>query len=282
MRRAVTDFAFDLWLAPLRPADRRGETIILRAPDAILDVVHRHYLPLVQRAATRALEEPAAVEVVGDDWHPAPETGGSPKATEEEEPLNPKYTFEQFVISESNRLAHAAALTVAEMPAQAYTPLFLHGPPGVGKTHLLQAIGSYVRRYGLELGVRYATVEDFTTEFVHAARQHDTRAFKERFRGPDVLLIDDVQFLEARTRTKEELFHTLNALQERGSQLVLSSDRAPAEMVSVETRLRERFQGGLVVALEPPDFDARMAILRKRAQQDGLEELEEESLAELE
>ncbi len=256
---------------------------MVRAPDHILSFVRMHYLPLLELAARRVLELPAAVEVVGDDWVATPDGGAGvrPPANTDAGPLNPKYTFEQFVIADSNRFAHAAALAVAEMPGQTYSPLFLHGPPGVGKTHLLQAIGSYVRRYELGLDVRYATVEEFTNRFVQAVRGHDTKGFKERFRTPDVLLIDDVQFLETRVRTKEELFHTLNALHERGSQLVISSDRAPRHLTGVETRLRERFQCGLVVELAPPCLEARIAILRKRARHDGLEDVTEDTLAEI-
>src|SRR4051794_30467630 len=143
--------------------------------------------------------------------------------------LNPKYTFEQFVICDGNRFAHAAALAVAELPGQAYNPLVLHGPPGLGKTHLLHAIGNYIARFGDGLTVRYATVETFTSEFVGAVRSEGAAGFKSRFRGADVLLIDDIQFLAAKQRTEEEFFHTFNALYETGRQLVFTSDRPPSE-----------------------------------------------------
>ena len=192
--------------------------------------------------------------------------------------LNPKYTFEQFVIGDGNRLAHAAALAVAELPAQAWNPLFIHGPPGLGKTHLLHAIGNYVRRYGEGMRVRYATVEDFTAEFVQAVRGRNTDGFRERFRDVDVLLLDDVQFLADKVRTKEELFHTFNALYESGRQLVITSDRSPTDLEAFEARLKERFECGLVAELEPPDSVVRHAILRKRVLQDGLEEIPDETL----
>ena len=184
--------------------------------------------------------------------------------------LNPKYTFEQFVIGEGNRFAHAAALAAAELPAQAYNPLFLHGPPGLGKTHLLHAIGSYVQRFG-GLRVRYATIEEFTSEFVGAVREKRTEGFKEDFRGADVVLIDDVQFLAGRTATREEFFHTFNALLDSGRQLVLTSDRPPEELADLEDRLSERFRSGLVVELEPPGSYVREAILAKRARLDGVD-----------
>ena len=148
------------------------------------------------------------------------------------------------MIGDGNRFAHAAALAVAELPGQAYNPLFLHGPPGLGKTHLLHSIGNYVERFGAGLRVRYTTVEEFTSEFVEAVRRNQTADFKQRFRGVDVLLIDDVQFLAGRDKTREEFFHTFNALHEAGRQLVLTSDRAPEDIAALEDRLRERFESG--------------------------------------
>ena len=187
------------------------------------------------------------------------------------ERLNPKYSFDQFVIGEGNRFAHAASLAVAELPAQAYNPLFLHGRPGLGKTHLLHAIGNYVQRYGSGLRVRYATIEEFTTDFVDAVRRRRTADFKDDFRSADVVLIDDVQFLAGRTKTREEFFHTFNALLDSGRQLVLTSDRTPEELPDLEDRLSERFRAGLVVELEPPPAALRRAILAKRARLDGVE-----------
>jgi chromosomal replication initiator protein len=196
--------------------------------------------------------------------------------------LNPKYHFEQFVIGASNRLAHAASLSVAELPAQAYNPLFIYGPPGLGKTHLLHSIGNYVRAFGGGLTVRYTTVEAFTNEFVSAlggglTGKHD---FKRRFRGVDVLLIDDIQFLERKAATEQELFHTFNALYDAGSQLVITSDRTPGDLAQLEDRLRERFQSGLVTDIGRPDYATRLAILRKRARHDGLE-IDDHALAEI-
>ncbi len=175
------------------------------------------------------------------------------------------------MIGEGSRLAHAAALAVAELPGQAYNPLLIHGRPGLGKTHLLHAIGNYVQRYGSGMSVRYATVEEFTSDFVEAVRDHRTRDFKDRFRTSDVVLIDDVQFLARKERTREEFFHTFNALQDAGRQLVLTSDRDPSELVGLEDRLTERFRSGLVVGLEPPEPQVRRVILEKRARLDGVD-----------
>jgi chromosomal replication initiator protein len=189
----------------------------------------------------------------------------------DEDALSPKLTFEQFVIGDSNRFAHAAALAVAELPGQAYNPLFIYGPPGVGKTHLLHSIGNYVRAFGGGLTVRATTAERFTTDFVTALRTNAIDSFKGRFRRADVLLIDDVQFLERKARTEEEFFHTFNALHEAGSQLVLTSDRLPRDLDALEERMRERFEAGLVADIGAPDRAVRMAVLRKRVQHDGVD-----------
>jgi chromosomal replication initiator protein len=275
LRRELPGFKFHIWLSPLELAAVRGHTLFIRAPEHIRTSVNERYLPLLRRAAATAFHARAVVEVVGPDWREdesdAEAGAGTVARAETGSRLNPRYTFDQFVIGEANRFGHAAALAVAELPAQAYNPLFLHGAPGLGKTHLLHAIGNYVQRYGGGLEVRYATSEDFTTAFVAAVRDRNTAAFKERFRNADVLLIDDVQFLARRERTREEFFHTFNALLESGRQLVLTSDRSPDELSDLEARLSERFRSGLVVELDPPGVDVRRAILRSRARLDDVE-----------
>jgi chromosomal replication initiator protein len=283
LRRDASDFKFQIWLEPLELAAQDGTRLFVRAPEHIRSWVSERHLPLLTEAAQRALGSAIEVEVVGEEWvwapaEPDPEPVG--RAADGRR-LNPKYTFEQFVIGDGNRLAHAAALAAAELPGQAYNPLFIYGRPGLGKTHLLQAIGNYVERFGGGMTVHYATVEEFTSEFVDAVKSHSTSAFKQRFRGPDVVLIDDVQFLAEKTRTKEEFFHTFNALQESGRQLVVSSDREPGDLDGLEQRLAERFASGLVVGLEPPDLDVRLAILRKRARLDGVTGFDDEVLAEV-
>ena len=184
--------------------------------------------------------------------------------------FNPRFTFDQFVIGDGNRLAHAAALAVAEMPGLAYNPLFICGPPGLGKTHLLHSIANYVRDHGGGLSVLYTTAEAFTDQFVGALQSGAIEAFKSAYRNVDVLLVDDVQFLESKARTEQEFFHTFNALQGAGAQLVLTSDRLPRDMGALEDRLRERFESGLVTDVRPPDAGTRLTVLRKRAQQDEL------------
>jgi chromosomal replication initiator protein len=187
-------------------------------------------------------------------------------------------TFEQFVIGDSNRFAHAAALAVAEMPGLAYNPLFICGPPGLGKTHLLHSIANYVREHGGGVTVRYTTVEAFTDHFVGALKGHGLEAFKAAYRGVDVLLVDDVQFLQSKAKTEQEFFHTFNALHQAGAQLVLTSDRLPRDMDALEERLRERFEAGLVCDVAPADRATRLTILRKRVAQDDVGEIDPDAL----
>jgi chromosomal replication initiator protein len=273
LRRETPDFKFHIWLEPLKLAAIRGRTVYVRAPEHIRTSVAERYLPLLRRAAAAGFDPDAIVEVVGEDWEPpsdgAVHTAGPDRGTGGR--LNPRYRFEQFVIGGGNRFAHAAALAVAELPGHSYNPLFLHGSPGIGKTHLLQAIGNYVERFGSGLEVRYATIEEFTSEFVEAIRRNATADFKQRFRGADVVLIDDVQFLAGRDRTREEFFHTFNSLLDGNRQLVMTSDRAPEDIPGLEERLIERFRSGLVVELETPEPPVRVAILAKRARLDGVE-----------
>jgi chromosomal replication initiator protein len=291
LRKEAPDFKFHIWLEPLRLAAVRGSTVYVRAPEHIRTSVAERYLPLLRRAAATRFDEHAIVEVVGSDWEPPPLDGASAGngrmvpasgdgALHRRDRLNPKYTFDQFVIGPGNRFAHAAALAVAELPAHSYNPLFLHGSPGIGKTHLLHAIGNYVERFGSGLKVRYATIEEFTSEFVEAVRARSTTDFKHRFRDADVVLIDDVQFLAGRTRTREEFFHTFNALLDTGRQLVMTSDCAPEDIPDLEDRLTERFRSGLVVEVDTPELHVRRAILAKRARLDGIE-VDETVIAEI-
>jgi chromosomal replication initiator protein len=284
LRSEVTEVTFHIWLRPLEPAALLGGTLFVRAPEHIRTWVEHRFRPLISAAAKRAGSALRGVELVDSAWE-APAAGSSHADAREQQQaatgLNPRYTFDQFVICDGNRLGHAAALAVAEMPAQAYNPLFIHGKPGLGKTHLLHAIGNYVRAYGDDLAVRYATAEEFIDAFVKAMRSKDNRAFRDRFRSADVLLIDDVQFLAEKVRTEEEFFHTFNSLYESGAQLVIASDRKPRELAILEARLQERFEHGLVAELEPPDFEARLAILRKRARMDLLGGIADDTLAEV-
>lgn len=219
--------------------------------------------------------EPADGGYLGDNFpghgaHSGPAGGDHGRPTALETRLNPKYTFETFVIGSSNRFPHAAAVAVAEAPGKAYNPLLVYGDSGLGKTHLLHAIGHYVRSLYTGAKVRYVSSEEFTNEFINAIRDDRQDRFKRRYRDVDVLLIDDIQFLEGKTQTQEEFFHTFNTLHNANKQIVLTSDRAPKRLEALEDRLRNRFEWGLITDVQPPDLETRIAILRKKAAMDRL------------
>jgi len=279
LRRIVGPSTFDVWLEPLEAIAIERTTVVVGAPPEIREWVSERFGRPLTLAAEDVLGPDARVEIVAADGTER-ERITNRALDDAQDPalpgsiaLNPKFTFGQFVIGDTNRFAHAAALAVAELPGQAYNPLFVYGPPGVGKTHLLHSIGNYLREYGGGLTVRYTTIECFTNEFI-ASLQTGSAAkerFKERYRRNDVLLIDDVQFLESKAKTEEEFFHTFNALYDTGAQLVLTSDRLPQDLAALETRLRERFESGLVTRVQAPDLATRMTVLRKRVQHDAID-----------
>jgi chromosomal replication initiator protein len=265
MRRAVPDSTWHLWLEPLEAVRLEADTLVVAAPAESRAWVEASFARLLSACTAAVLGSGTRVQLVAR----GAEVPAGPSAPPAEE-FNPRFTFDQFVIGDANRLAHAAALAVAEMPGLAYNPLFICGPPGLGKTHLLHSIANYVTDHGGGLTVRYTTVETFTDRFVGALHNGALEAFKAAYRGVDVLLVDDVQFLQDKVRTEQEFFHTFNALHAAGAQLVLTSDRLPRDLDALEVRLRERFEAGLVTDVRPPDAATRRTILRKRVQQDGV------------
>jgi chromosomal replication initiator protein len=273
LRESVPESTYRLWLEPLEAVAADGETIYLKAPEGIRAWAERRYSALIVAALSELGTNLQRVSFA------APRESAEAAAPGPE--LNPSYTFERFVIGPGNRLAHGAALAVAEAPSEAYNPLFLHGPPGLGKTHLLAAIANYLHDNAPGLSVRYTTAESFTNEFVAALRSKGPESFKARYRDIDVLLIDDVQFLEGKPATEEEFFHTFNALYESGSQLVLSADRIPSELSTLASRLRDRFEWGLTIPVEPPNLATRLTVLRRLVEESGIEIADSGALSEL-
>lgn len=263
--------SFEIWVRPLQPVALSDGTVVLGTPsDSAKLTLEDQYVPQISKALESVLGQKVTVRFVTLEV-PAAELAPLPaRAMEPEGPdharhnMNPRYTFDIFVVGSSNRLAHAASLAVAEMPGRAYNPLFIYGGVGLGKTHLMQAIGhqALVRRPALK--VLYVPAETFTNEMVNAVRDGKGYEFRNRYRTIDLLLIDDIQFIAGKVGTQEEFFHTFEALYGAQKQIVISSDRPPKEITTLEHRLRSRFEWGLITDIQPPDYETRLAILRKR------------------
>jgi chromosomal replication initiator protein len=297
LRGALNDTTYGTWFGEAHGLELGADRFVLAVPnDFTRDWIEGHFLGLIGAAIRDVTGHERPVELRVSELAPSPVDDVIPsldgegpddvlvariqpaQARPESGGFNTKYTFDSFVIGSSNRFAHAAALAVAEAPAQAYNPLFIYGGTGLGKTHLLQAVAQYVSEHSSNLSVRYVTSETFMNDFINSLRDKRIEGFKQRYRAYDVLMIDDVQFFEHKERIQEEFFHTFNSLYEAGSQIVMSSDRPPRDIATLEARLRSRFEWGLITDIQPPDLETRIAILRKKVKTDGIHVPETEVL----
>ena len=281
VEQKISKPSFETWLKSTKLLSHKGTNVTIAAPNSFArDWLENHYVHLITGILTELTGEDLFIKFVvqkdqdSDDFDlPAPKVHVRHDERHDVSPgmLNPKYTFDTFVIGSGNRFAHAASLAVAEAPAKAYNPFFIYGGVGLGKTHLMHAIGHYVKEHNPNANVVYLSSEKFTNEFINSIRDNKTIDFRNKYRNVDVLLIDDIQFLAGKESTQEEFFHTFNTLHEESKQIVISSDRPPKEIPTLEDRLRSRFEWGLITDIAPPDLETRIAILRKKAKADGLD-----------
>ena len=273
LRGALNETTYRTWFEEVEGGKISDSEFVLSVPnDFTRDWIEGHFLGLIAAAQGDVTGQERTIKLeVREQPEGVPPAPDPPKQRADSSgTLNPKYTFDSFVIGSSNRFAHAAALAVAEAPAQAYNPLFIYGGTGLGKTHLLQAIAHYADEHASDLSVRYVTSETFMNDFINSLRDKRIEGFKQRYRTYDVLLVDDVQFFEHKERIQEEFFHTFNSLYEAGSQIVMSSDRPPRDIATLEERLRSRFEWGLITDIQPPDLETRIAILRKKVKAESI------------
>lgn len=309
----VNEGSFRIWFEPTIGLEFSDDTFVVGVSSVFAkDWIEARFSPVIREALAKVLGGDVTVRIAVSEEvsrrletqniapptvTPAPRTTDNVGSSSPPDPprtqasysrhngnpprLNPKYTFDSFVIGPSNRFAHAAALATAEAPGTNYNPLFIYGGVGLGKTHLLQAIGQYVTRHSPDLHVQFVTFETFMNDFINSLRDDSIEGFKNQYRQNDVLLIDDIQFLENKEQTQEEFFHTFNSLYDAGKQIVISSDRPPRALLTLEDRLRSRFESGLTVDIQPPDLETRIAILRKKVQSEGIHLADEDVLGQI-
>lgn len=283
IRSELTEVSFNTWIKSCEPLSISSDEIKIGVPNEFTrDILEQRYKDLISNAIKLVSSKKYNIQILIESEIPD-ESAQNNKSSEKNASegsivvsdemsatLNPKYTFNSFVIGNSNRFAHAASLAVAESPAKAYNPLFIYGGVGLGKTHLMHAIGHYILKHNSKSKVVYVSSEKFTNELINSIKDDKNEEFRNRYRNIDVLLIDDIQFIAGKERTQEEFFHTFNALHDANKQIILSSDRPPKEIPTLEDRLRSRFEWGLIADIQAPDFETRMAILKKKADVENL------------
>ncbi|NMA48455.1 MAG: chromosomal replication initiator protein DnaA [Tissierellia bacterium] len=272
----LTEVSYNTWLKSIEPISLVEDEILLAAPnDFTKGILEGRYFNLIKNSIAQVTGDNYKIKFIipGEEIQPIEPSAKKKEAVEvlNKSKLNPKYSFSTFVTGKSNEFAHAASVAVSEAPAQAYNPLFIYGGVGLGKTHLMHAIGHYILGQNPKSKVVYVSSEKFTNELINSIREYKNEEFRSKYRNVDVLLIDDIQFIAGKEGTQEEFFHTFNALHDANKQIIISSDRPPKEIPTLEDRLRSRFEWGLIADIQPPDLETRIAILRKKANLENIE-----------